>query len=118
VVDANTRDGSSEGVSIIDRLVALQSGQDAINGALGLMIDTLRAQTNLLGKLSQYAAEEPASSPVTKILGELTSAIMELDASIGAMELKFDRLASTLAEAARGEQGAFPVPPHANGATR
>ncbi|MGE4482952.1 hypothetical protein [Acidocella sp.] len=117
MADANARD-ASEVASIIDRLVALQSGQDAINGALGLMIDTLRAQANLLGKLSQYAAEEPASSPVTKVLGELTSAIMELDASIGTMELKFDRLADTLAGAVREEARIFPAPPHTNGGTR
>jgi hypothetical protein len=81
---------------IVARLTALEAGQNAMNGALGLMLDTLQAQTNLLRRLHEYAKDEPAESPVTKILGELTGAIMELDASIDGMEKKFDRLAGTI----------------------
>ena len=102
---------------IIERLNVLQTGQDAMNGALGLMLDTLRSQTSLLKKLSEYASEEPASSPVTKVLGELTSAIMDLDASIGAMGLKFDRMSETMATAVKEGTGIF-LPPHINGGTR
>lgn len=82
--------------SIATQLASLEVGQNAMNGALGLMLDTLRAQTNLLRKLSEYAKDEPAESPVTKIVGELTSAIMDLDASIGSMEKKFDRLSNLI----------------------
>jgi hypothetical protein len=81
---------------VVARLTALEAGQNVMNGALGLMLDTLQAQTNLLRRLHEYAKDEPAESPVTKILGELTGAIMELDASIDGMEKKFDRLAGTI----------------------
>ncbi len=100
---------------IIARLEVLQAGQDAMNGALGLMIDTLRSQTSLLKKLSEYASEEPAASPVTKVLGELTSAIMDLDASVGAMGLKFDRMSEAMATATKDGTG---ILPHVNGSKR
>ena len=81
---------------VVARLTALEAGQNAMNGALGLMLDTLQAQTNLLRRLHEYAKDEPAESPIAKILGELTGAITELDSSIGGMEKKFDRLAGTI----------------------
>jgi hypothetical protein len=84
---------------VVARLAAIEAGQNAMNGALGLMLDTLQVQTNLLRKLNEYATEEPAPSPVAKLLGELASAIMELDASIGGMEKKFDRLSDIIAAA-------------------
>ena len=87
---------TSQAEIIVARLTALEAGQNAMNGALGLMLDTLQAQTNLLRRLHEYAKDEPAESPIAKILGELTGAIMELDASIGGMEKKFDRLAGTI----------------------
>jgi hypothetical protein len=73
-----------------------------MNGAMGLMLDTLQVQTTLLRRLSEYATEEPASSPVTKILGELTSAIMELDASIGGLDQRFGNLSDAISAASRG----------------
>jgi hypothetical protein len=53
----------------------------------------------LLRKLNEYASETPSPSPVLKYLGELTSAVMEMDASIGSLEKKFDQLADTIAAA-------------------
>ncbi len=90
--------------AIAARLAALDAGQAAMNGALGLMLDTLHAQTSLLRKLSEFAAEEPAPSPLLKTLQGLTAAIMELDASVGDVERKFDGLAQVLSVA-------FGVPP-------
>ena len=81
---------------IAARLAALDAGQAAMNGALGLMLDTLHAQTNLLRKLAEFAAEDSAPSPLLKTLHELTAAIMELDASVGEVERKFDQLARVL----------------------
>jgi hypothetical protein len=95
---------------VIPRLTALEAGQNAMNGALGLMLDTLQAQTNLLRKLNEYASEEAAPSPVAKILGELMSAIMDLDVSIGTMEKKFDRLSDTIAAAYRIDPGWTKLP--------
>ena len=99
---------------VVARLTTLEAGQNAMNGALGLMLDALQAQTNLLRRLHEYAKDEPAESPVTKILGELTGAIIELDASIGGMEKKFDRLAGTII-AAYGMDAHGNSPPIING---
>jgi len=82
--------------AVAARLAALDAGQAAMNGALGLMLDTLHAQTNLLRKLAEFAAEDSAPSPLQKTLQELTAAIMELDASVGDVERKFDKLARVL----------------------
>jgi hypothetical protein len=99
---------------VVARLTALEAGQNAMNGALGLMLDTLQAQTNLLRRLHEYAKDEPEESPVTKILGELTTAIIELDASVGGMEKKFDRLAGTII-ATYGMDATSGSPPIING---
>lgn len=85
--------------AIASRLAAIDAGQAAMNGALGLMLDTLHVQTTLLRKLSEFAAEGSAPSPLLKTLQGLTAAIMELDASVGDVELKFDGLAQVLSVA-------------------
>ncbi len=100
--------------AIAARLTALDAGQAAMNGALSLMLDTLHVQTTLLRKLSEFAAEDAAPSPLLTTLQGLTAAIMELDASVGDVERKFDGLAQILsvafgvpsAEAAPGHNGA------------
>ncbi len=78
------------------RLAALDAGQAAMNGALGLMLDTLHVQTMLMRKLSEFAAADSAPSPLLKTLQGLTAAIMDLDASVGDVERKFDGLAQVL----------------------
>ena len=90
--------------AIATRLAALDAGQAAMNGALGLMLDTLHVQTILLRKLGEFAAEDSAPSPLLKTLQGLTAAIMDLDASVGDVERKFDGLAQVLSVA-------FGVPP-------
>ncbi len=90
--------------AIATRLAALDAGQAAMNGALGLMLDTLHVQTTLLRKLSEFAAADSAPSPLLKTLQGLTEAIMDLDASVGDVERKFDGLAQVL-------RVAFGVPP-------
>ena len=99
--------------AIAARLTALDAGQAAMNGALSLMLDTLHVQTTLLRKLSEFAAEEAAPSPLLTTLQGLTAAIMELDASVGDVERKFDGLTQILsvafgmssAEASPGQNG-------------
>jgi len=90
--------------AIAARLAALDAGQAAMNGALSLMLDTLHVQTTLLRKLHEFAAEESAPSPLLTTLQGLTAAIMELDASVGDVERKFDGLAQLL-------RTAFDMPP-------
>ncbi|OYV42010.1 MAG: hypothetical protein B7Z75_14565 [Acidocella sp. 20-57-95] len=90
--------------AIATRLAALDAGQAAMNGALRLVLDTLHVQTTLLRKLGEFAAADSAPSPLLKTLQGLTAAIMELDASVGDVERKFDGLAQVL-------RVAFGVPP-------
>ena len=87
---------------IAARLAALDAGQAAMNGALGLMLDTLHVQTTLLCKLNEFAADDTAPSPLLTTLQSLTAAIMELDASVGDVERKFDGLAQILSMAFGG----------------
>ena len=94
--------------AIASRLAALDAGQAAMNGALGLMLDTLHVQTTLLRKLGEFATADSAPSPLLKTLQGLTAAIMELDASVGDVERKFDGLAQLL-------RSAFGEPPDQNG---
>lgn len=101
---------------IVARLTAIELGQNAMNGALGLMLDTLQAQTNLLRRLHEFAKDEPADSPVTKVLRELVDAIMDLDASIGGVEKKFERLTNIIADA-YGADDTGKSSPVANGGT-
>lgn len=99
--------------AIAARLTALDAGQAAMNGALSLMLDTLHVQTTLLRKLNEFAAEEAVPSPLLTTLQGLTAAIMELDASVGDVERKFDGLTQILsvafgmssAEASPGQNG-------------
>ena len=101
---------------IVARLTAIELGQNVMNGALGLMLDTLQAQTNLLRRLHEFAKDEPADSPVTKVLRELVDAIMDLDASIGGVEKKFERLTNIIADA-YGADDTEKSSPVANGGT-
>jgi hypothetical protein len=97
---------------ISSRLATLATGQTAMNSALGLMLDTLHAQTNLLRKLSEYASETPAPSPVAKVLGELVSAVTDMDTSIGSLEKTFGELSRTISDAfeIKLDQAAAPQP--------
>ena len=99
--------------AIAKRLAALDAGQAAMNGALGLMLDTLHVQTTMLRKLSEFAIEDTAPSPLLKTLQGLTAAIMDLDASVGNVERKFDGLAQVLSVALGVPPGE--VPPDHNG---
>ena len=93
---------------IAARLAALDAGQAAMSGALGLMLDTLHVQTTLLRKLNEFAAEDAAPSPLLTTLQSLTAAIMELDASVGDVERKFDGLAQILSMAFGGPPAETP----------
>ena len=99
--------------AIATRLAALDAGQAAMNGALGLMLDTLHVQTTMLRKLSEFAIEDSAPSPLLKTLQGLTAAIMDMDASVGNVERKFDGLAQVLSVALGVPPGE--VPPDHNG---
>lgn len=79
------------------RLRAIENGQTAMNGALGLMLDTLQVQTNLLRELTEYARDEPGPSPLLQTLTKLSDAIVQMGVSIDTMSQKFDDLPGAIA---------------------
>jgi hypothetical protein len=64
------------------RLTSLESGQLVMNTALGLVIDTLHTQTNLLRELADLAADEPGPSPILQSIDDLTAAVVEMGENV------------------------------------
>lgn len=91
------------------RLRAIENGQTAMNGAFGLMLDTLHVQTNLLRELTEYARDEPGPSPIVKTLTTLSDAIIQMGVSIDTVSQKFDELPGAIA--AIVEAGVDDAPP-------
>ena len=85
-------------IPMIEALLrAIENGQTAMNGALGLMLDTLQVQTNLLRELTEYARDEPGPSPIAKTLTTLSDAVIQMGVSIDTMSQKFDDLPGAIA---------------------
>jgi len=64
------------------RLTSLEAGQLVMNTAIGLMIDTLHVQTNLLRELADLAGNEPGPSPILQSLEDLTAAVVEMGENV------------------------------------
>ena len=79
------------------RLRAIENCQTVMNGALGLMLDTLQVQTSLLRELTEYARDEPGPSPMAKTLTTLSDAVIRMGVSIDTMSQKFDDLPGAIA---------------------
>lgn len=91
----------------ITRLAALEAGQLAMNQALGLMIDTLQQQTNLLSEIAAAVRDEPGPSPIIQSLDELTDAVVQMGAGIEVLSAKLDALPDAISAAL---DGAVPPP--------
>lgn len=99
------------------RLRAIENGQTAMNGALGLMLDTLQAQTNLLRELTEYARDEPGPSPLVQTLTKLSDVVIQMGASIDTMSQRFDDLPEAIAAIFEtGMDDAAPSGPRGEGA--
>lgn len=68
--------------NINSRLVSIEASQLAMNAALGLMIDTLHLQTNLLRELADVASDEPGPSPIINSIDDLTAAVIEMGENV------------------------------------
>jgi hypothetical protein len=89
----DTTSGIEPRLDGLDTRLKVVSGQQAnILSALGMILDTLRAQTKMLQQLTALARDEPASSPLVESLDDLTGAIMTMDASLQAMAGQLDGL--------------------------
>ena len=85
------------------RLAALEAGQAAMIEAMGLMLDTLHQQTNLLRELAEAAKDEPGPSPITRKLDELTGAVARMGAGIETLGGKLDALPDAIGAVLDGE---------------
>jgi hypothetical protein len=65
-----------------DILASLERGQLAMNTVLGLMLDTMHNQNNLLSELAVLARDEPGPSPIMQVLEDLTSAVRGMDENL------------------------------------
>lgn len=86
----------------IARLAALEAGQLKMNQALGLMLDTLQQQTNLLSEIAVAVRDEPGPSPVIQSLDELTEAVVQMGAGIEVLSAKLDALPDAISAALDG----------------
>ena len=95
------------------RLATLEAGQTAIVTTLGLVLDTLQQQTNLLQELVDAARDEPGPSPVITSLDELTAAVVRMGVGVETLAQKFDALPDAISAAfALGtEAGSAPAGP-------
>lgn len=84
---------------IAARLGALESDQKLMNQALGLMVDTLQQQTDLLTEIAAAIRQEPGPSPVVQALDELTAAVVRMGAGVDLMHRTLDTLPKALSAA-------------------
>ena len=92
------------------RLMALEAGQKAMNQALGLMIDTLHQQTNLLTEIAQAVRQEPGPSPIVQSLDELTAAVVRMGAGVETLHATLDELPAAIGAVLDGGEPPSPVP--------
>ena len=77
---------------LFERLTVLEAGHSAMNTALGLIVDTLQVQTNLLQELCALAQDEPEPSSLGRILSELTFSVGKMGANVETVATKLDEL--------------------------
>lgn len=82
--------------ALAGRLTALEAGQTAMNQALGLMIDTLHQQTNLLTEIAQAVRQEPGPSPIVQSLDELTGAVVRMGAGLEMVQAQMEALPAAI----------------------
>lgn len=93
-----TGSGLAAEIRQLDSRVKVVSGQQAnILSALGMILDTLRAQNKMLQQLTSLAREEPAASATVDSLHDLTSAITAMDGSLQAVAGRLDELPRAIA---------------------
>ncbi|BAK85268.1 hypothetical protein Gbth_027_010 [Gluconobacter thailandicus F149-1 = NBRC 100600] len=68
----------------------------AIQTVLGMMLDTLQAQTEMLTEVLAAARDEPGDSPVAQALTNLTAAVGENTQAVNTMAESMNDMASLL----------------------
>jgi hypothetical protein len=83
---------------ISTRLIAMET-------AMGLMIDVMQQQSNLLHEIAEAVRHEPGESPVVTALDELTQAVVQMGANVETLAQRFAVLPDELATALKGGGG-------------
>ena len=92
---AGDRDGAYM-AHISDKLEEHSARFAAVEGVLGLMLETLQAQTEMLTEILNAAREDAGPSPVARALTNLTTAVAENTAAVSGMASTMGELASHL----------------------
>ena len=71
----------------------------AMETAMGLMIDTMQQQSNVLREIAEAVRQEPGESPVVTALDELTQAVVQMGANVETLAHRFAVLPDELASA-------------------
>lgn len=74
----------------------------AMETAMGLMIDVMHQQVNLLSEIAAAVRQEPGESPVVTALDELTLAVVQMGANVETLAQRFTVLPDELAAALSG----------------
>jgi hypothetical protein len=77
----------------------------AMEMAMGLMIDTMQQQVNLLSEIAEAVRHEPGESPVVGALDELTQAVVQMGTNVETLAQRFEVLPDELASALSGRSG-------------
>ena len=77
----------------------------AMETAMGLMIDTMQLQSNLLREIADAVRQEPGKSPIVTALDELTQAVVQMGANVEILAQQFEVLPDELASALNGRGG-------------
>lgn len=79
-----------------ERLGRLEDSQNAIVGALGIMLSTLQHQSNMLAELVEAARGDPGESPVVQALEQLTTAVVQMGVGVQILGRQIEDLPGTL----------------------
>jgi hypothetical protein len=77
----------------------------AMETAMGLMVDTMQQQSNLLREIAEAVRQEPGESPVVTALDELTQAVVVMGANVETLAHRFTVLPAQLALALKEGPG-------------
>ncbi len=79
-----------------ERLGRLEDAQNAVVGALGIMLKSLQLQTNMLTELVDAARADPGESPVVQALEQLTTAVVQMGAGVQILSRQVEDLPETV----------------------
>jgi len=86
-------------MSDVNSLAEMNTRLNAMQTAMGLMIDTMQQQSNVLREIAEAVRQEPGESPVVTSLDKLTQAVVVMGANVETLAERFTVLPDELAAA-------------------